>query len=360
MDSQENAPTVFISYSHDSPAHRKWVGELASGLVQNGVDAILDQWHLGLGDDVVKFMENGVTKADRVLMICTEPYVRKADAGTGGVGYEAMIVTAQLIKNFETSKFIPIIRQKSGSALLPKAVSTRSYVDFGEDQDFGTQFELLLRELHQVRALQKPPLGRNPFVGEGSSVESGPPRWSVAPSERDAEPGRGEPVREHALPRLELQNARAAYEARCGGNGAVSSQDPNPDMWRSAFPKEAMGLLEKPDKTADDVIALADMCEVDHVEFWFVDILGELKSFGVNGRQLRRVFDEGGIGFDGSKVEGFTPVEKSDVIATPDASTFVLLPWRKAGRARMFCDILSPIAAKLILNDFLHSWHGLV
>src|ERR1700693_1202226 len=94
---KEDTPKVFISYSHDTPAHKKWVGELASKLVNKGIDVILDQWELGPGDDVSKYMEKGVTEADRVLMICTEHYARKADEGKGGVGYEAMIVTGELI-----------------------------------------------------------------------------------------------------------------------------------------------------------------------------------------------------------------------------------------------------------------------
>jgi len=43
-----------------------------------------------------------VAWADRVLMICTEAYVRKADEGKGGVGYEAMIVTGELVKDLGT------------------------------------------------------------------------------------------------------------------------------------------------------------------------------------------------------------------------------------------------------------------
>ena len=45
-------PKVFISYSHDSPEHRRWVSEFSAKLRHNGVDAILDQWDLGLGDDL--------------------------------------------------------------------------------------------------------------------------------------------------------------------------------------------------------------------------------------------------------------------------------------------------------------------
>ena len=36
------APRVFVSYSHDSQDHKNWVLTLATRLVKNGVDVILD------------------------------------------------------------------------------------------------------------------------------------------------------------------------------------------------------------------------------------------------------------------------------------------------------------------------------
>ena len=167
---QEKPPLVFISYSHDSPAHKKWVGELASKLVENGVDVILDQWDLGLGDDAPKFMEKSVSEADRVLMICTETYVRKADDGKGGVGYEAMIVTGELVKDLGTAKFIPIVRQAGGATKVPKCVSTRIWVNLSEGQKLDEQFETLLRELHNAPKLPKPPLVKNPFAGSSIAI----------------------------------------------------------------------------------------------------------------------------------------------------------------------------------------------
>jgi hypothetical protein len=50
-------PKVFISYSHDSQEHKKWVLDLATRLRNNGVDAIIDQWALRAGDDLPHFME---------------------------------------------------------------------------------------------------------------------------------------------------------------------------------------------------------------------------------------------------------------------------------------------------------------
>ena len=110
-ESPETTPIVFISYSHDTKEHKAWVAALAQRLVEKGVDVLFDQWDLGPGDDVPKFMEHAVARAHRVLMICTEAYVRKADDGKGGVGYEAMVVAGELVRDLGTNKFVPIVRQ---------------------------------------------------------------------------------------------------------------------------------------------------------------------------------------------------------------------------------------------------------
>ena len=51
------------------------------------------------------------------------------------------------------------------------------------------------------------------------------------------------------------------------------------------------------------------------------------------------------MGFDGSSITGFNPIEESDMIAMPDPSTFALIPWRPDEEnrvARMFCDVQVP------------------
>lgn len=95
------APKAFISYSHDSEQHKLWVKKIATRLREEGVDAILDQWELLGGDDLNLFMERGVRESDKVILICTDGYVQKSNARTGGVGYEGMIVSAALAKNIE-------------------------------------------------------------------------------------------------------------------------------------------------------------------------------------------------------------------------------------------------------------------
>jgi TIR domain len=161
-----NVPLVFISYSHDSKDHKAWVGSLALKLRGAGVEVLLDQFDLEPGDDVPKYMERSVRQADCVLMICTEAYVRKADDGIGGVGYETTVVTGELVKNLGQNKFVAILRQSGENKILPSCVSTRLYVDLSDDATFEENFEGLLRKIHKAPKIKKGPLGTNPFANE--------------------------------------------------------------------------------------------------------------------------------------------------------------------------------------------------
>lgn len=155
-------PKVFISYSHDDQAHKKWVLELAQRLRNAGVDAILDQFRLGLGDDLGGFMEKGVAESDRIIMVCTDTYVAKANDGLGGVGYEKMIMTAEYMNNIDTKKVIPLIRQ-NGTHNVPNFLKSRLFINFSREDEFELQFDNLLREIHEAPLFKEPPVGNNPF-----------------------------------------------------------------------------------------------------------------------------------------------------------------------------------------------------
>ena len=114
-------PTVFISYSHDNEDHKSWVLKLASDLRSHGVNTILDQWDLRLGSDLRFFMENGLSDANLVLCICSESYVNKVNSGSGGSGYEGMIMTQSLLQNAKTEFVISIVRNNTSSQKVPLA-----------------------------------------------------------------------------------------------------------------------------------------------------------------------------------------------------------------------------------------------
>ena len=154
MEVKDGKPSkVFISYSHDTPGHKQWVSELVAKLHRKGVNVIFDQWDLRLEDDVTQFMERGIKDSDRVLVICTDSYVRKANAGEGGVGYEPMIVTRKLVEDVGTNKFILTARQTLGEDKTPSFLGTQIYIDLPDEDQFDEKFNELLRECLPV--LQK-------------------------------------------------------------------------------------------------------------------------------------------------------------------------------------------------------------
>lgn len=93
------------------------------------------------------------------------------------------------------------------------------------------------------------------------------------------------------------------------------------------------------------VLRTVEERDIRFVRLWFTDILGYLKSVAVAPAELEAAFEEG-IGFDGSAIEGFSRVSESDTIASPDPSTFQLMPLEGADSsmrsARMYCDITMP------------------
>ena len=96
-------------------------------------------------------------------------------------------------------------------------------------------------------------------------------------------------------------------------------------------------------ETTEYILASARENDVKFIRLWFTDILGSLKSFAITIGELEKAMEEG-MGFDGSSIEGFARIDESDMIARPDPSTFVVLPWRPQQQrvARMICDIHLP------------------
>lgn len=155
-------PRAFISYSHDTAEHKGWVLDFATTLRNRGIDAVLDQWDLKPGDDLPHFMETQLEAADYVLMICTEKYVKKANAGEGGVGYEKMIMTSSLLSKIDSSKVIPIIRQE-GTESRPTFLKSKLYINFSNNSEIEYSFDDLLRTLLNSPLYEKPEIGENPF-----------------------------------------------------------------------------------------------------------------------------------------------------------------------------------------------------
>lgn len=153
---------AFISYSWDDEDHKQWVLRFATHLRKHGVNVVLDQWDLRLGDDLSFFMERGLGDTHLVICICSELYVQKADSGIGGVGYEKRILAADMINKTDKRYIIPIIRNNHSTKKLPTFLYDLLYEDFDDDQYFK-HYQSVLERIYGEDVKKKPPLGENPF-----------------------------------------------------------------------------------------------------------------------------------------------------------------------------------------------------
>lgn len=160
----DKRPKIFISYAWGNKEVKDRVKELVERLRHDGVDVVLDIWDLKEGQDKYAFMEQSVNDEtiDRVLIICDKVYKNKADNREGGVGDETVIISPEVYKHNQQSKYIPVIfeRDENGETYIPTYISSRMYIEFslGNEDDY----EQLLRMLYEKPLNKKPPLGEMP------------------------------------------------------------------------------------------------------------------------------------------------------------------------------------------------------
>lgn len=143
-------PTVFLSYSHDSDEHTAWVECLAQNLNERGVDVLLDKWEV-LGADINSFMERSAS-SDKVLVVCTEAYVKRANQRERGVGVETTVITGRLYENLNSSNVIPILRKGDWDTAIPIYLKGRKGVDFRSPERISENFPKLVEAIFGSRS----------------------------------------------------------------------------------------------------------------------------------------------------------------------------------------------------------------
>jgi hypothetical protein len=148
MSDKQNKPiTVFISYSWDSEEHKAWVKRLADRLnEENGIDVWLDQYQLA-GTSLTAFMQDGLKNADKVLVIGTPNYKKKAESHKGETNVEDQIINIHMSRDFTTTKFIPILRKGSYTESFTILVRDPIGYDFSDDASFESELQMLIEGL---------------------------------------------------------------------------------------------------------------------------------------------------------------------------------------------------------------------
>jgi hypothetical protein len=172
MANSKDTPKVFISYSWNPIINKEKTIELAQRLSNDGVHVILDEWDLAEGQDKYQFMEQMVNNPDikRVLLICNKDYSEKANKKKGGVGIESLIISDEIYKKVDQTKFVPVIFEKDpeNQPYMPIFIKTRIYIDLSNEIEFEEQYEVLLRNIFDKPKSKRPPIGTPPAFIEDS------------------------------------------------------------------------------------------------------------------------------------------------------------------------------------------------
>ena len=142
---------VFISYSHDSDEHKAWVKKFAVDLSMLGDFEILLDQNMPKGYSFTRFMEKGLAKADKVLVIGTPKYREKAENGHG-VAFEESIISSELMNDIDTTKYYPILRAGTFETSFPPTLQGRN----GDNMTDDSQYEVVLKVIAEAILNEKP------------------------------------------------------------------------------------------------------------------------------------------------------------------------------------------------------------
>jgi hypothetical protein len=188
------APRVFVSYSHDSPQHKELVREFSTFLrSEAGVDVRLDTWDDDKRRDWSLWAIEQLTKADFVLVIASPAYKRRADGTAAadegrGAQFEAAIIRNGLTRDLhgETRRILPVILPGRSVDEVPVFLAAHSTTHY-EISEFTTEgINDLLAAFSGVTEHPAPRRGK--WVGpQFSSRRTEPPSADVAPRKRKAQ-----------------------------------------------------------------------------------------------------------------------------------------------------------------------------
>ncbi|MGE5673388.1 MAG: TIR domain-containing protein [Mycobacterium leprae] len=145
-------PSVFISYSHDSPAHGAAVRELAAELRANGIPCVTDQEVKPPRVGWLRWARLECTKAAYVLVVCTKSYGQRFDREPSrGADWEGFVLTRELYnRGGRGEKFIPVLFRRGDAAHIPDLLQGLTYFDVSRAEE----------RINLCRRLSQPPAGR--------------------------------------------------------------------------------------------------------------------------------------------------------------------------------------------------------
>src|SRR4051812_42626853 len=106
--------------------------------------------------------------------------------------------------------------------------------------------------------------------------------------------------------------------------------------------------------TPKEAIELAKKHDVKFVDLKFIDFPGVWQHTTIPAWRLDEALFEDGIGFDGSSIRGWQPINASDMLIIPDADTARIDPFHAYSTLHLVCSVFDPITKQPYSRDPRH------
>ena len=106
--------------------------------------------------------------------------------------------------------------------------------------------------------------------------------------------------------------------------------------------------------TPNEVLTMAKEQGAKLVDLRFMDFPGLWQHFSVPVSELDESSFEDGFGFDGSSIRGWQPINASDMLVVPDATTAKMDPFYADPTLVLICDIVDPVTHEPYTRDPRH------
>ncbi len=166
-----HAPKVFISYSHDSPAHSVRVLAFATALRDHGIDVELDQFHTDEIIDWPRWCNEQISRehSDFVVCVCTAEYKRRIEGKVPpekgkGAYWEGSLLDDDLYDAKGNSRIIPVLFDDEPEESILRFLRGWTFCRLRDFALTDSGYEHLLRILTGQARVVKKPLGTVPAL----------------------------------------------------------------------------------------------------------------------------------------------------------------------------------------------------
>lgn len=140
---------VFISYSWDNEDYSNKVRDFANQLISSGYDVHIDKREMEeeYSVNLQEMMHKGLTEADKVIVLLSECYKKKAEAFSGGVGQEYRLILTDIENHRKKYILASLLDFTTPVAIAPLAFQSRFIYNLASDGGMALLYNMLEEKL---------------------------------------------------------------------------------------------------------------------------------------------------------------------------------------------------------------------